>query len=616
MKNGISHSFITFLLFLISTGVIAQQKDADTTQRISFFHNIFNQIKNTITVRKTDSAAVANLIITKSKNLFDEYEGKVIGSITIKTMGFEKTFTDTTRNISYYGTQLLNALHTDTHEWVIRDNLFIKVGMQINQYVMADNERHLRNLEFIQDARILVNPQSDESDTVDVVVVTKDLFSITGAVNFSGIDRQKVRVAENNLAGAGQKVQVTVLHDDERRPAFGYDFSYGKNSIAHTFINGVAGFSRINSDRTGKEDVEAFYLQLSRPLISPYSRLAGGLDIRFNRSKNLYNLPDSQFYQYKNSMYDGWFGYNIGLKKLYINEALSNRTFIAARYINNTFLQTPVQVGKQFNSRYNTIKALLTEITFFKQEFYKTNFIYGFGTTEDVPYGYNIAVTAGWYKQLHLSRPYLGINANRYITRSRGSVSQFYLRTGGFLYRKKLQDVSLLAGGSVFSRLFLFDHFKMRQYFRYSYTRIFNGITYDPLRINNALGLRHFSADSLMGNQRLSLYAETFFFAKYKLFGFQLAPFVFTDVSLLTGEGHSFNKSDIFTGIGGGLRTRNVNLIFGTTELRLMVFPRKAQEMNAFKVSVKTNIRFRYNSSYIKPPDIIQLNSDDVNSFY
>jgi hypothetical protein len=156
----------------------------------------------------------------------------------------------------------------------------------------------------------------------------------------------------------------------------------------------------------------------------------------------------------------------------------------------------------------------------------------------------------------------------------------------------------------------------MRQYLRYSFTKIFNRISYDPLQINNSLGLKHFRADTLRGTQRISAYAESIFFAKYKFFGFQLAPFAYVDATILTGLHNPFHKSDIFTGVGGGLRTRNVNLVFATTELKFIYFPRKAQDMNAFKVSLTGNIRFRYNSNYIRSPDIIQLNNVDANSFY
>ncbi len=144
-----------------------------------------------------------------------------------------------------------------------------------------------------------------------------------------------------------------------------------------------------------------------------------------------------------------------------------------------------------------------------------------------MPYGYNVAVTGGWYKQLDLSRSYFGINANRYIATEKGKFMQIFVRSGVFLNKGKFEDVSILAGGSLYSRLYLFNHFKMRQYLKYSYTKLYHRIIYDPLRIDNSLGLRYFDADSVRGSQRMSLYAETFFFPKYELFGFQLAPFAF-----------------------------------------------------------------------------------------
>lgn len=530
-------------------------------------------------------------------------------------MGFEKTFTDTSKTINYYGTRILNALHTDTYDWVIRDNLFIKEGTPINRYLVAENERYLRSLEFIQDARIIAQPIPGEKDSIDLVVVTKDLFSITGSAEVSSVGRQKIKVAETNLAGAGQKVQVTVLRDKLRQPNFGYDFLYTKNNLRHSFINASVGYTNINDDKQGDETVKSFYIQLSRPLYSSYARIAGGLELGFNKSDNSFGRPDSLYYHYQNASLDAWLGYNIGVNKLLVNNKSLNRTFAAIRYYQNNFTEVPRQIGKGFDPFYNSRKALLGELTFFRQQFYKTNFIYGFGTTEDVPYGYNIAATAGWYKQLNLSRPYFGINANRYTVTSRGEFVQTFARAGAFPH-KGLQDVSLLLGGGFYSRLYLYKDIKIRQYIKMSFTRLFNRVTYEPLRINNALGLRYFNADSLQGSQRVSMYAETFLFLKYKIFGFQLAPFGFLDASLLTGENNKLFKSDLYTGFGGGVRTRNENLVFGTIELRFVFFPRKAQDMNSFKLSFKSNIRFRYNTNYVRTPDFIQLNSDDANNFY
>jgi hypothetical protein len=603
-------------ILLTVQSIYAQDTKKTQGKKRQFIHNIFNRIRSSITVSKHDSTTKATVLNSKSVVPYIEYQGKAIRSIRTEELGFEKIFTDTSKRIEYYGTKILNALHTNTYDWVIRDNLFIKKGSTLNAYVISDNERYLRSLEFIQDARILVKPVKGAADSVDVVVITKDLFSITGSMDLGGVNRQKITAAETNLAGAGQKVQITALHDINRQPKFGYDFLYAKNSILHSFINGNIGYSRINTDRTGIENVESFYFQLSRPLYSPYSRFAGGLDLRFNQTHNLYHKPDSLFYNYKNASIDGWAGYNIGLKRLLENNKSRNRTFVAARFLQNNFAQVPFQIGQAFNNLFNNTKGVLGEVTFFRQEFYKTNYIYGFGTTEDVPYGYNVALTGGWYKQLNLARPYFGINANRYLASDKGRFMQYFVRSGTFLNKGKFEDASLLIGGSIYSRLYLFEHFKMRQYLKYSFTRLYNRVIYDPLRIDNSLGLRYFNADSVKGSQRFSLYAETFFFARYKFFGFQLAPFVFADAAMLTAEDNVFHKSDIYTGIGGGVRTRNVNLVFATAELRVMYFPRKAQDMNSFKISLVGNIQFRYNSNYIRAPNFIQLNSDDTNSFY
>jgi len=607
----------SFLCLIIFAGkVCGQQRPIRHPKRNQFIHNIFNKVKSSITVSPPDSTIKATVLNTKSVVPFSEYQGKVIRNITTEELGFEKQLTDTSKSLNYYGARLLNALHTDTYDWVIRDNLFIKKGTILNPYVLSDNERYLRSLEFIQDARIVVKPVKGSQDSVDLIVVTKDLFSITGSLDISGAERQKLTAEETNLAGAGQKIQITTLRDIHRQPSYGYDFLYSKNSIAHSFITGTAGYSRINSDRTGRDNVQATYLLLNRPLVSPYSRFAGAFELRFNKSDNVYRERDSLFRNYKNASLDVWAGYNIGLKRLLEDNKNRNRTFVAIRYIRNNFSEKPLQFSKGFNTLFNNVNAVLGEVTFFKQEFYKTNYIYNFGTTEDVPYGYNVAFTTGWYKQLDLARPYFGINANSYVASDKGKFSQYFLRSGIFINKGRLEDASVLAGGSVYSKLYLFQHFKMRQYLQYSYTRLFNRIIYDPLQINNPLGLRNFRADTLRGSQRITLYAESIFFAKLKILGFQLAPFGFTAATLLTGQDNNFKRSDIYTGIGGGLRTRNVNLVFATAELKLVYFPRKAQDMNAFRISFNGNIRFRYNTNYIRSPDIIQLNVSDVNNFY
>jgi hypothetical protein len=609
--------FALLLLFPCFTN--AQQQDTlETPTRMRrLIHNVFSQVMDAVTVTPKDSTVNAAVLKGKSVNPFAAYEGKVIRRIETSELGFEKTFGDTSRRIAYFGTKILNAIHKDTREWVIRSNIFINEGTRLSASVVADNERYLRTINFIQDARIVVKRVRGSRDSVDLVVITKDLFSLSAGLDVRGISRVRGKVADNNLLGMGQQVQFSLLADRARSPILGYEFLYTKTNIGKTFTNASIGYTVINSGRShGNEDEKSIYFRLDRPLYSQYSKGAGGFEVSYNASENLYRKPDSQFLKYQYNLIDGWAGINFGVTKLLKSkDKIRDRSFLAVRYLNNHFGETPYQIGKNYDVIYNSRQALLSELTLFRQDFVTTNYIYGFGTTEDVPYGYNIALTGGWYKQLQRSRAYLGVNANRYYATDAGAFMQFFIRGGGFVYDKNVEDVVLMTGGNLFSRLLLYRNLKIRQYLKMSATRQINRTTFDALRIDNPFGLNQFRSDTLAGRGRISLYSETTVFTPNKAFGFKLAPFVFGDMSLLTPEKTDPGRTKMYAGIGAGIRARNENLVFGTMECRFIYFPRPSERTSLFKIAFRSNLRFRYNSLYVKAPETIQYNVADPNLY-
>jgi len=75
---------------------------------------------------------------------------------------------------------LANQLHDKTNKTSITKNLFIKANEPLNPLLVAYNEKWLRDLTYIQDARILAYPNKEDTNQVDVFVVTKDIFPIGG----------------------------------------------------------------------------------------------------------------------------------------------------------------------------------------------------------------------------------------------------------------------------------------------------------------------------------------------------------------------------------------------------------------------------------------------------
>ena len=611
---------------LVTASAFAQkEKKEDTTDildkvnintRYRMLNNIFEDAVNSMKRNPNDTVNEAQVLIEKSEDRFRKYEGRIIRYIIIQRFGFERTFTDTTNRITYFGTRILNALHTDTKEFIIKQNLFIRENTTLNPFELADNERYLRTLRFIQDARIFPSAVKGSKDSVDIIVITKDLFTITGVLDVTGLTSVKLRLAEVNLAGMAQRIQATGYWARDRYPGAGYELLYSKSNIGGSFVDGTIAYSVINGGRSdGTEDESAFYVTLERPLISPFSHVAGGIEVSYNQSLNVYRKPDSMFLNYRYNYYDGWAGYNIGANKLADHENYKiNRTrfFVSGRYFQTDFKTTPFQIGDAFDAIYNSKQAALGQLTVFKQDFYKLNYIYGFGATEDVPMGYAVSLTSGWYKQLDLERPYAGFQVEHYLVTPRGGFVNTTFKIGGFLHGNKIEDASTLASVNFFTRLFNLYRWKLRESMKFSYTKLNNRVIYEPLRLNNNYGLTEFTTDSVNGDRRMSVYAESILYTSGKVYGFRFAPFVFGDLSVISFEDKPFKKSDVYTGVGAGVRTRNENLVFGTIELKAIYFPRTAINVAPFRVLLTSDLRYRYKTDFVRAPNIIYLNRDDL----
>lgn len=548
------------------------------------------------------------IVDQKSESGFRQYQGKIIRRIIINHIGFERNINDTTRyRVVNTVTRVANSLHTDTKEQVIRNNLFFRTNRPLDPYKLADNERYLRDLPFILDARIAVKPVRGNRDMVDIIVYTRDVFSIGGSLSVRSKTSVQFRIYDANLSGWGQRAEYRSLVDIDRSPTVGHQFLYSKNSIKGTFINGTVSYTQLNTGASyGLENENALYLKLDRPLVSPYTRWAGGLELSRNWSKNVYEIDPAIFRSYTYYVKDLWVGYNIGIKNKVENR---NRHFVGIRTFGQSFGNVPIQRTGEDTLRYRNQQYVLGQFTFYNQNFYRTKYVYGFGRTEDVPYGTRLSLLFGQTKQMALVRPYAGIEVERSVFQKSGDFMQYSLRAGGFKDNNKLQDVVMLASANLFSRLMLWKGLKIRQSVGASYTTILNRNLSLPLRIDNSMGIERFKSDSTTwGTQRLSLHVETVVYIRPTLLGFNFAPFVFTDMAMVAPEREVLIKQKPYFGIGGGLRTRNENLIFGTIELRMFYFPRVTEDLSKFRITLSSNLRVKFSSSFIQAPSFISYN--------
>ena len=607
MLNKVIHTFTVILFFLVMASPVYAQHNKPDTFFLAKKKGLLGRFGKMISTNGPLSEPV------KVENQFLKFKGKIIRYIDIVRLGFERNINDTDEVKKNFGISVANLLHKNSRENTISRNLFFEEGQRLYPYLLADNERYLRDLVYIQDARILVDYAEDNTDSVDVVVLTKDIFSIGGKLVIDSKYKGRAELKEENFNGTGSKVMVSGFYDGRRNPHQGFGAEIVKRNIRGSFIDWTTGFQNYNpAFNTGRREETAIYTKIEKPLVTPFIPSTGVLEGGYYKTSNAY-VSDSLYksdYRYEYFNLDGWFGYSLDSKrKLYANKEIRRHRFLALRGFNKRFLTVPATFKTDYDYRYSDITGVLLSMNIFKQVYYKTNFIYGFGRNEDIPEGFNIAFTGGYVSTQSIRRPYSGVDAQFSRFNKKGYYYNFIFRAGGYYHQSRFEDVDLLFELDHFTRLKkMGPTWFMRSFINTGITAQVNPKLNAPLYLNSIYGLPYFQIGTLMADLRASVKAESVFYNTHKILGFRLAPFVFGDASVLKPSKMGLQKSELYSAVGGGVRTRNENLVFGTIELKGYFFPRTTGDMNSWKVELNSNIRFKYNSSFIRRPDFIIAN--------
>ena len=566
--------------------------------------------------------------VEKTVNPYLGYAGKTIKSIEYLSIGFDRNINDTTLIKRDIGERIADAFHRKTRPAIIQHNLLFREGDKVFPYLLADNERLLRQQPFLEDARILLILDPENKGAVDLIVVTKDVFSISANVDIADITgRGRIELKDENFAGTGSRVMGGVYYDKLRSPKTGYVGELLRRNLKGSFIDWDLYYNNFNGtfNGSGNEEVN-IYSNFDKPLLSEYMHWTGGLGINYRQNINAF-VTDTVFnklYKYNYYNIDMWYGYNIGSKKLlYTNKETRYHKFIALRAINKQFQSHPDSI-LQYHYAYVSTKAILGEISLFRQNFYKTRFIYGFGLPEDVPEGLSVSLIGGWANQSGFnplgdkherSAAYFGLTSEITSFTRKKSFYDLTFRIGGYDANNNFEDAGLLINLQHFTKLKkMANNWYNRFFVNIGFAKQFNPDTLltAPLILQGQYGLPYYNYSSaiLPTQVRTTIKLEADFYNNVKHAGFKFAPFAFSDMSLLTPYGKDYLQSDIYSAVGLGVRARNDNLVFGTIQVKLYYFLHNITipGMMSIYPDVSTNPIFRYNSTFITKPDFVVEN--------
>jgi hypothetical protein len=609
--------FFCHLFFISIIGFprfcFSQKQKNDTSTVSKTANKLLNSIVKSISV-SNPITGIPNNSAEKNAIEFEPYEGRFIRNISISKITFNKLLNDTTINNPNFFNQIGNKLHSKTNHSVILKNLFFKPGERVEPNLFSDNEKFLRDLTFLQDARILIQPIANNEDEVDVVILVKDVFPIGGSVSEVNTNLLDLEVNNDNLFGSGNRLRIRQLLDSKRNPNYAYGVEFLSRNIAGSFLNIAAG---VNFERptfnAAKREENAYFIRGDLPLVSPYHPYTGGFELSLNNTQNAYSSDSVYNQQLRYGYYnaDLWMGYSLGAKERMLdNLGTRKREILSARLINKYFTTRPDTLNTIYDSRYNDITGILFSYTVFERDFYHTNFIYGFGRNEDLPEGFSFSITGGWADRQDVSRFYFGAEYQRSYFNNKKAFLNYTFKAGGYLNKTNPEDISGLASVELITPL---KRLKRRNWFIRHF--LSGSVTLqksirlnDPLQVSSIFGIPKIRNTRVDGTARITINAESVLYNTFKLVGFNFAPFVFSNISYLKLSAADPAEGAVYSALGAGLRTRNENLVFGTIELKAYYFPKVVANMNSFNISVSSNLRFRFQTDLIRKPDFVVVN--------
>ncbi len=488
-----------------------------------------------------------------SDDYFKNYEGMIIKAIHYNQV---KVLDGSVFDTTYVSTGLgrfLNQIHAPTKKRVLKNNTRFEINQPINSRVFSDNERILRNLPYVEEAKIYVLPITDNSDSVNILVVTKDKYPIGVSGELKDYNYFEVEPYTRNFLGLGHRIGTNIIYKGDADQKLGIGVSYLADNILGTFTNGEIGY--VNSHLK-----ENFYTRFEKPFVSTDTRYGGALSYEYLSSSRItsHYLPDSLWEnedQFSAQSFNAWLGYSVFLSRDITKPFLN----FAARYFSDVYSKRP-EVDPETNFFFHDKRTWLGAVSYQRVSFLETSKLFNFGTIEYVPEGFNLGATLGWQRTSFVERPYAGLHVNYSTLLKKKGILLFQTEAGGYNRKSKIEDGVINVNVHYLSPLLPLAGAEMRHLLSFSYNTNIN-----PLYLNKFTFARDMHGlDNIedFGNSTLLVKYQPVIYIPHELYGFNFTINPFVDLGWIDDSNWEIGQKNIHTVVGLGASVKNESLIF------------------------------------------------------
>lgn len=488
---------------------------------------------------------------------FDDYMGMVIRKREIIRLNAFGTRIDDPLEYNPTRTQkFLNSTYTKTRRFILNRYLLFREGDTISPLEMSDNERLLRELPFIDDAKIIIVPA--DSNIADVAVVVKENYPRAFDLKLNSISSGRVALYDRNFVGLGHELEISVPYRFDKYPYPGIGAKYSIRNIRRSFSDFELDFS----DGLGITTMGGIYQRKFVTSETKYSWSASLRQTFTSEDLDTMTVPEPLRYIYQ----DYW-----AARAFMLDRSSVTRLIVTGRYLNNNVFRRP-EIDEFSYYRLQKYYIVTGSLAVSSQRFINTSLIYSYGRTEDIPYGYMIEALGGREINEFKSRYYGGVMA------SYGNVFKSFgyvyagLSLSSFFNGNQTEQGLVEMKVRYFTPLIQAGRSKVRTFVNLYYMKGFDRYTDEFLYLHNDDFIRGFRNDSVKGNTRIVLSVEPVLFTYKPLIGFRFAFFAFANAGFLAG-GDTDSAHYGALGFGAGVRIRNDQLVFNTIQIRFAFYP-------------------------------------------
>jgi len=541
--------------------------------------------------------------VQSGESSFLLYNNSIVKSIRFKQVDvFGQSVTDTAGKASTWLEKAANKLHFKTNKRILEKNLLIKTGDPLDVIVLADNERIIRELPFIEDVRVHVIPDTPNADTVDIVIVVKDLWPVGFGAKFSAINSGEFGLWHRNIFGVGHENQHNIFWDVNGTNVLGYEGIYKISNIAGSFISSDFRYFK-------KEYTESYRISMQRKFFTPNVKYAGGALIDNKDTRTNIELLDTVLEDepVHYNIYDIWFGRSF-LMRNRKNLLTNSRTniMLSGRFLRKTYFSGPAYTSNSLYE-FQDKTLILGSAALSKQGYFKSNLIYSFGRTEDIPFGLLLQIIGGIEFGDFCNRPYLGLSFSHGAYFWRIGYLYNRIEIGGFYNNNAFEQSIFSFNSKYFTHLIYAGRFKYRIFTDINYKIGIRRFEDEFISIENNEGITGLKSDQLKGTQRLTTDLEVIAFTPFYLIGFRFAIFGNVNIGFIGTSSDMIFSNRLYSGIGAGIRLRNEKLVFNTFQIKFTFYPAAPAGSDKEYVSVSGEKKLKPDYFFTSAPEIIDF---------